>query len=194
MQKQGYAESTIVRRIRLFETLVKRGVNLLDNENVKESISNQKTWGLKTKALAVDGYTNFLKMLGQTWIAPRYKPARKLPLIPKEREIDELIAGFNPKTAIFLQLLKETGARLGEAWQLGWIDFDFENKAVNITPEKNSNPRRLKISDKLILMLNSLPKSEQRVFQGSQRHFVRGFRRQRKRIAFKLKNDKIAKD
>lgn len=193
MQKQGYAEATISRRIRLFETLVKRGVNFLDSENVKEGISKQTTWCLKTKALAVDGYTSFLKMLGQTWVPPHYKPIRKLPFLPHEREIDDLIAGLNPKTATFAQLEKETGARLGEAWGLAWIDFDFENKTVNITPEKNSNPRKLKISDKLVSMLNCLPKDKQQVFQGSQRHFVRGFRRQRKRIAFKLKNDGINK-
>jgi len=192
-QKQGYADATITRRIRLFETLVKRGVNLLDAESVKDGISRQKTWGLKTKVLAVDGYANLLKMLGQTWIPPHYKPVRKLPLIPSEREIDELIAGCNPKTATFLRLLKETGARLGEAWQLEWIDLDFETKTVNITPEKGSNPRKLKISDKLVSMLNNLPKDKPEVFQGSLRHFARGFRRQRKKVAFKLKSDKIAK-
>ena len=113
MQKQGYAEATITRRIRLFGTLVKRGVNFLDVESVKEGIARQKNWSPKTKALAVDGYTNFLKMLGQTWIPPHYKPVRKLPFIPLEREIDDLIAACNPKTAAFLRLLKETGARLG---------------------------------------------------------------------------------
>jgi integrase len=187
MQKQGYAEATITRRIRLFETMIKRGINLLDAENVKDGISKQKTWGLKTRVLAVDGYTNFLKMLGQTWIPPHYKPIRKLPFIPLEREIDELIAGCNPKTATFLRLLKETGARLGEAWQTEWIDLDFETKAVNITPEKGSNPRKLKISDKLISMLNTLPKDHPQVFQGSQIHFVRGFRRQRKKSSIQTK-------
>jgi integrase len=83
-----------------------------------------------------------------------------------EREIDELIAGCNHKTATFLQLLKETGPRPGEAWQLEWIDFDFENKTVNITPEKNNNPRKLKVSDKLILMLKSLPNNQNKVFSG----------------------------
>ena len=42
-------------------------------------------------------------------------------------------------------------------------------------------------------MLSSLPKEEKKVFQGSQRHIARGFRRQRKRIAFKPRNDRINK-
>jgi len=192
-QKQGLAEATITRRYKLLNVLLKRGASLLDSESVKENIAKQNSWNNKTKQLAVEAYTSFLQAFDQTWKPPRYMQVRKLPFLPIDREIDDLIAGLNPKTATFARLEKETGARLGEAWGLEWIDFDFENKSVNITPEKGSNPRKLPISDKLILMLNSLPKDSQKVFQGSQRHFVRGYRRQRKRIAFKLGNDRINK-
>jgi hypothetical protein len=41
---------------------------------------------------------------------PRYVRVETLPFIPLEREIDDLIAGVNSKTATFLQLIKETGA------------------------------------------------------------------------------------
>jgi hypothetical protein len=40
---------------------------------------------------------------------------------------------------------------------------------------------------------SSLSKNEKRVFQGFLIHFVRGFRRQRKQTAYKLKNDRINK-
>lgn len=83
--------------------------------------------------------------------------------------------------------------RCGEAAMLQWTDFDFENKAVNITPEKGSEPRQLRISTQLIAMLNSLPKEKTKTFAGSHRHFTRHFRSQRKRIANKLKNDRILK-
>ena len=135
-QKEGLAETTITRRYKLLNVLLNRGTNLLDSESVKEGISKQKSWNAKTKQLAVEAYTSFLRASGQAWKAPKYMQVRKLPFLPLEREIDELIAGCNPKTTTFLQLLKETGARLGEAWQLEWISFDFENKSVDITPEK----------------------------------------------------------
>jgi hypothetical protein len=48
-------------------------------------------------------------MQGKTWNSPRYNPVRKLPYIPSEEELYNLIAGCNKKTAAFLQLLKETG-------------------------------------------------------------------------------------
>jgi len=68
---------------------------------------------------------------------------------PRRARVDQLIAGSNRKTAAFLQLLKETGLRCGEAWKSKWTDFDFEQNilAVNKT-EKRGKPRQLRISDK----------------------------------------------
>jgi hypothetical protein len=42
--------------------------------------------------------------------------------------------------------------------QLKWDDIDFESKVINITPEKGSNPRVNPLSNKLIGMLQALPK------------------------------------
>jgi integrase len=193
MQKEGYAENTIIRRVKLLSTLTKRQANLLDPESIKAAIAKQQTWSLKTKELAVETYSCFLKMVGGTWKPPKYRAPRTLPFIPTEQEINQLIAGCNNKTSTFLQLLKETAARCGETWQLRWIDFNLETKTVRITPEKGSEPRQLKIGDKLVAMRNTLPKHQRKPFQGSMRHFSRTFRAQRKRIASKLKNDRINK-
>ncbi len=76
---------------------------------------------------------------------------------------------------------------------LQWTDFDFENKTVNITPEKGSDPRQLRISMRLIMMLTALPKTKDKPFECSHRHFARAFRIQRTRVANKLKNDRILK-
>ena len=91
---------------------------LLDSESVKLDIAAKFSWNGKTKELAVEAYSNFLKMLGMSWRPPNYRPVRKLPFIPTETEINELIAGCNRRTATFLQLLKETGMRCGEAWMI----------------------------------------------------------------------------
>ena len=72
-----------------------------------------------------------------------------------------------------------------------WIDIDFKNRTVRVTPEKGGNPRVLRISSKLIAMLQALPKTSPKVFNGSLRHFRRSFRRQRKGIAYKLQNPRI---
>jgi integrase/predicted RNA-binding Zn-ribbon protein involved in translation (DUF1610 family) len=193
MQKEGYAESTISRRIRLLGTLLNKGANLQDPESVKETIAQQKNWTTKTKQIAVETYDCFIKSQGLTWKKPIYQAVKKLPFIPTEEELNSLIAGCNKKTATFLQLLKETGMRCGEAFMLLWTDFDFENRTVNITPEKGSDPRQLKISQRLIMMLSNLPHDKAKPFECSHRHFARTFRLQRAKIANKLKNDRILK-
>ena len=141
----------------------------------------------------VPKYSLFLKMQGFTWNPPKYKNVKKLPFIPTEQEIDSLIAGSNRKTAIFLRLLKETGMRCGEAFMLKWTDFNFDNRSVDVTPEKGSDPRQLPISTQLIAMLNSLPRDKEQPYKCSERHFARAFRLQRSKVAFKLKNDRIKK-
>ena len=191
MKKQGYAESTITGRVKLLKILVKRGANLFDEESIKEVIAKQQ-WSAGRKANAVEAYTCFLRMLGRTWTPPIYKRIKKLPFIPTEEEIDQLIAGCGQKTACFLQILKETAARAGEAWNLKWTDIDFVNRTIRITPEKGSNPRIFKVSTKLIGMLNTLPRNSERLF-GNYHHrgFSRTFQRQRKKLAVKLGNPRL---
>ena len=153
--------------------------------------------GQWSKNNAVDAYSSFLQMVGGKWEAPAYKTVRKIPFIPKEAEIDQLIAGSSNRMATFLLLLKETGARCGEIWQLNWSDIDFESKVVNITPEKNSNPRVTHLSNKLLEMIQQLPKNYgERVFSFPNmrvdNHAV-NFQKQRRRTANKIKNPRMLK-
>ena len=189
MLKQGYAESTIKGRVKLLKILANRGANLFDPESVKETIAKQK-WSEGRKVNAVDAYTCFIQMLGKSWDPPRYKRVRKLPFIPTESEVDQLIAGCGRKTATLLQLLKETGMRIGEAWKLHWTEIDFVSNVIRVTPEKGSNPRVFKASNKLMSMLKALQEhsSSSRVFQKSLKSQARLFHKQRRKIASKLQN------
>jgi|SRR5208337_1736544 len=64
---------------------------------------------------------------------PRYKRVETLPFIPLESEVQNLISGVGKKTTTFLQLIKETGCRPGEAWNLRWIDIDVEKSTESLT-------------------------------------------------------------
>jgi len=203
LKKGGYSESTIIGRMKLLKRLVKLGANLYDPESVKEVIAKQENWSLGRKELAVEAYSSFLQMVGGNWEPPKYRRVEKLPFIPTEEELDQLIAGSGPKMSAFLQLLKETGMRAGEAWSLKWTDIDFANGTVRVTPEKGSNPRIFKMSPKLTSMLNSLreynwgqdnPKRRNQnfVFGGYPiRGFARGFQRRRKALAKRYGNPRL---
>jgi len=115
-----------------------------------------------------------------------------MPFIPTEAEIDNLIASANhAKTATLLQLLKETGARIGEITKLKWQHIDQERHTVNITAEKGSNPRILPISPKLCAMLNNLPKINDKVFQTDKIGLRKTFHNHRNTAAKKLNNPRL---
>ena len=193
MKKQGLKDVTIKPRISILRILLKSGVNLFNPESVKEGIAKQTTWCDGRKDNAVNTYNNFAIMHGLQWNPPKYKRIHKLPFIPNETEIDQLIAGCGQKTATFLQILKETGARCGEAWQLQWTDIDFQNRILTITPEKGSNPRQFKISMTLISMLNAIPRNKQKIWTSALKTIRRGFQRSRKRVANSTQNPRILK-
>jgi integrase len=85
--------------------------------------------------------------------------------------------------------------RSGEAWQLKWTDIDNQTRTIRITPEKNSNPRIMHITQELSAMLEALPKTYgDRVFSTPKKpldHHRDIFSQQRKRVANKLQNPRL---
>jgi integrase/DNA-directed RNA polymerase subunit RPC12/RpoP len=190
MQKQGYSPATVESRIKKLTRLSRLGADLLNPENVKETIAKQP-WKISTKANVAAIYGCFAKLHGLTWEPPIYKPNYEMPFIPTEAEIDQLIAACGKKLSALLQLIKETGVRIGEACRIRWIDLDLEQKIIRVQAEKNSKPRIFRISDKLISMLNMLPKKNERIFPNIPQSLENRFRTARKRIALKLNNPRL---
>src|SRR4030067_1175845 len=111
MKKQGYRETTIISRGSRLRRLVNLNADLNNPESVKETIAIQQSWKESRKEAMVFAYDLFLRWQGTNWQRPRYKAIRKIPFIPQEREIDDVIAGCNKYIASFAQIGKETGAR-----------------------------------------------------------------------------------
>jgi integrase len=197
LQKEGRRIATIRGRTKLLKILWRRNADFHDPESVKTVISKQTTWCEGRKANAVDAYSSYLAMVGGTWTPPTYKSIPKLPFVPKETEIDQLIAGLSIRVGTFVQLIKETHARPGEIWHSSEDNFDFETNTVNITPEKNSNPRIFKMSPKLVGMLHNLPRPYGKYYfslpEMSLDNFRDNYDQQRNRIAEKLHNPRLKK-
>jgi integrase len=194
MKKQGYSDESIRTYISVLRTLYNRGANLEELESVKDIIARQ-SWSDSRRQKAINAYTLFLKKDGLYWEKPKCKVTRKIPFIPTEQELDALIAGCGRKTSAFLQLLKETAMRCGEAKRLEWTDIDFEKHVITLNqPEKNGNPRIWRVSSKLVAMLNALPRQSLRVFgDGPVSSLRTTFLKARKRLAAKLQNPRLLK-
>jgi integrase len=193
MEKQAYAQQTIRGAGSALRALIARGANLSDPETIKEALAREKTWSQARRRNVINAYTLFLKFSGLIWEKPKCKVPEKVPFIPKEEELDALIAGSGKKSAAFQQVMKETAARPGEVDRLLWTDIDEERYLIRINnPEKGSNSGVYKVSQKLIGMLQKLPRTDIRVFRGiSQRSRRTTFERTRRRLAEKLANPRL---
>lgn len=125
----------------------------------------------------------------------------KPPYVPLEKDIDQLIYGFAgskaKRYAAMLQLAKETGWRLVEIFRLTPADFDLERQIVTLNdPAKRSEPRQVKMSDKLVAMMKPLLADtpfNARVWSSKPKKIRRTFTEVRNRIADKLGNPNLRK-
>ena len=191
LKNDGYSESTIKTCCNFLDMLKRKGINILVPEEVKKFIAEQK-YNNHSKATLVVYYNVFAKAMHIQWNPPRYKYEQKIPFIPLEKEIDDLIAGSGRRMSIFLRILKETGMRTGEALRLTWKDLDLEKSSITVNnPEKGSLPRRLQISQTLKSMLNTLPRQKDRIFISTMDSIESNFRRQKNTLSHKLSNPRL---
>jgi len=166
--------------------LVKDGANLLDPENVKTFIAQQK-WKDSVKMLAVYAYDAFCKMEGIKWQMPTYRQGETTLYIPDEKDLDLLIGIASKRMATFLQCLKETFADPGEILRAEWIDLKENIFSIN-HPVKRHLTGKYAISPKLTAMLNALPRKDKRIFPMSYACAEDSLKQLRKRAAAKFQN------
>jgi integrase len=199
MQKQGYDAETIRCSESCLRVLASEGANLLDPESVKETLAKdalkkKPRWGQNRRRNIINAYTLFLKLNRMQWEKPKCRVIRGFPFIPTEAEIDALIAGSGRTNAALTQLLKETAMRPGEAKRLEWIHIDSERNVISLNdPEKGSNARMWKVSQKLIGMLNNLPRRAEHVFPSSLKSMKTTLNKTRQRLALNLQNPRLQK-
>jgi integrase len=193
MKKQGFRPSTIKNRAELIKTLLNQGVDLNNPEDVKFAIADKKCGDGYKKNLVL-AYDTLLKMQGKKWDAPKYKPSDRLPFIPLESEIDQLISSVGRRISLFLHVLKETGADPGEALATEWIDIDRNSKTITINhPVKGHKARIITISKELLNRLDALPKTTDKVFNVKMRTLLKNYHTQRKTAARKFVNPRLRK-
>jgi integrase len=196
MEKEGYKLHTVRGAVNTLKSVARR-TDILNAERVKEYLASAKLTDTRKEIIATHA-ARFYKWKQIAFNKPRYSRPDKLPWIPLENDVDLLIGGLGKKSSCFVQLIKETGCRPGEAWQIRWMNINFEQSHVTIVPEKGSRARQLKVSSRLSAMLNEMPKNSAYVFHKDDQepvksldYFRRVFDRQRLKIAQKLENPRI---
>ena len=83
---------------------IARKSDLLNPESVKRYLGTAELTEGRKEALTVR-LARFYRFKGIKWTPPRYRRVDKLPFIPLESEVEQLISGMGKKAACFLQLL-----------------------------------------------------------------------------------------
>lgn len=148
--------------------LVKDGANLLDPENMKSVIAQQKKkngepWSDSMKMLAVYAYGAFCTMQGLSWKMPTYHQNEATIYLPDEKELDLLISAASKRMATFLGCLKETFADPSEILRAEWIDLKDNVFSIN-HPVKGHLSGKYELTPQLTCMLNALPHKNKRIF------------------------------
>jgi integrase len=190
-KKRGLADSTIKQRVYRLKHLLREGANLTDPDSVCTVLAT-RNWSESNKRVFIVAYQGFARTYKILWEKPKTRVERKLPFIPTEEEIDQLIAGCGKKTATFVQVLKDTGARTAEAAKLQWTDIDEKSCIIRINnPVKGSLARIIKVPAKTIAMINAMPKTNAYIFNTNAQTIRNLFDKQRAKIARNLQNPRL---
>jgi len=191
LKKDGLSETTIRNYSKSLDALMKKGAILGEPESIKAVLASS-SWSNSTRAVIAAAYTKYLHLNNLTWKPPRYEMCRRLPFIPLEQELDELIACTGKKMSVILQTLKETACRIGEALHIEWSDIDVEKRTIAINhPEKHGNVRAVRVSEKLLAMLSVIPRDKPTILGTSLQVARNSFNAQRRHAAKKLGNPRI---
>ena len=142
-------------------------------------------------------YQDWCRYQGFDFKVERYPVERRLPYIPTEQQLDQLISSASNKYAPFLQLAKESGWRPIEISRLTPQDFDLNQQIATLNKSaKNSLPRQIKMSNKLTVMIKQLvldtPKDE-RIWKAKPRNIEVNYIRIRNKASEKFGDSDITK-
>jgi integrase len=195
LKRENYSEDTIAAYGYNLKMLVDLGINLFDPQNFIDKMAELTKTDTRKYNLR-KAYKCFLNHHKIEAKLPKYKVTRPLPYVPPTAFLDQLIACANGQMSVLLQVLKETGARPGEALRIEWDDIDTEQRKINIShPEKGCNPRILPISLNLINSMLGLPRIKQNfIFNYKSKSYAgKTFRLMRARAIQKLGNKELRK-
>jgi len=192
MKKRQLADITIESRTYLLNNLVRLGANLNNPDSVETILATEKM-PTSQKFNTVKAYKAFTKAFKLKWEPVKIRYEAKEPFYPLEEEIDLLINACSKTTATFLQVAKDTGARISEIRKIQWTDINEKNNTIAINrPAKGSRSRTVKVSEKTLFMIKRLRKNHgEYIFNPSFVSARKPFNMTRKRLAERTRNPRL---
>lgn len=192
MQKRQLAANTIYNRSIWLKALTSKGADLKNPDSV-ETVLATEAFTPATKRNIINTYATFATAFKLSWEKPRNKYQPKMAFDPLEEEIDLLVNSSGKVLSAFLQLLKDSAMRAGEAKKIQWTDINEKNLTINVnSAEKGSNNRTVKVTEKTIVLLKRVPKNHGvYVFSPQCVSIRQSFVNKRKELAEKTQNPRL---
>jgi len=151
LQRDGLAETTLKPMGRRLRSL-SRFVDLDKPEEVKQFIADQN-WSASYKSNMVHAYGHYIKFCGLSWVRPNYKRTERIRKVPREEQINKIIAHASSKYVLAFSVLRDTGLRPVEYTWLRVKDIDLETGLLYPETAKFGAGRVLRMRKSTLAML-----------------------------------------
>jgi len=170
-----------------------RNANLENPEEVKTFIASMKQADSYKQAM-VKAYNYYATTNGINWIRPKYKPQRKIPLIPTNENVKKIISNASPKYATIFTILDETGLEGEELHNVTRADIDTTQGILNAKGCKGHQPRSFKLKPETAELLRQyLNKYTENTPFPDPEYMGKIWRRVRNNLAKKLNQPELKK-
>jgi integrase len=128
-------------------------VNLDDPETVKEHIAKQTEWSNAYKQGVAYAYNNYVKINELQWSLPYFRAEDKLPKIPTEEKINQIIVRARGKYVLVFSILRDTGIRPIELERTKLRDIDLDTGVITVRTAKGGTGRTVQVKSQTLAML-----------------------------------------
>ena len=140
LKKDGYSDGTLKSKGERLRYLAKR-VDLDDPEAVKGHIANQANWSNGYKQGVAYACDSYVKTNGLQWNLPHFRIEDKLPRIPTEDKINQVIVRARGKYVLVFSILRDTGMRPIELERARARDIDLDRGIITVRTAKGGAGR-----------------------------------------------------
>jgi integrase len=130
-----------------------RHADLDDPETVKGFIADQTGWSNAYKQGVAYAYNSYVEVNGLRWSLPRFRVEDRLPKIPTEEKINQIIVRARGKYVLVFSILRDTGMRPIELERTRMRDIDLDTGVISVRTAKSGLGRLLKVKAQTLAML-----------------------------------------
>ena len=152
LKKGSQSEDTLQAKGDRLRYLAKH-VDLDNPEAVKAYIANQSRWSNAYKQGVDYAYNSYVKANGLQWSLPHFRIEDRLPRIPTEERINQVIVRAQGKYVLVFSILRDNGMRPIELERARVRDIDLDTGVISVRSAKGGLGRSLKVKAQTLALL-----------------------------------------